>query len=70
MRETNASGSIEKILQFFAAAGMAKLPQSFGFNLTDPFTGHVELLTHFLQRPGTSILKSKAETENFFLPGC
>ena len=36
------------ILELLAAAGMAKLPQSFGFDLANPFPGDAEFLAYFL----------------------
>ena len=34
--------SVEEIPQFLASAGMTELPQSLGFDLTDPLSCHIE----------------------------
>ena len=47
---------------------MAQLAQGFGFDLPDAFTGNTKVLTNFLKCSGTSVVKPKAETQDFFFP--
>ena len=41
-----ANPLIQKILELFAAAGVAQLAQRFGLNLADALTGNVKFLAH------------------------
>ncbi len=55
---------LQVVLQLAAARGVAKLAQRLGLDLADPLTGHVELLAHLLQSPGTPVLKAEAELKH------
>jgi len=48
------------IAQEAAARGMAQLAQSFGFNLADPLTGYIKVLSHFFERMILTIQQTKA----------
>ena len=56
-----AALSIQKVLQLFAAAGVAQLAQGLGLDLADTLTGNIELLAHFLQRAGAAIRQIEAK---------
>ena len=62
----SASSSIEKIFQFFTAAGMAKFPKGFCFDLTNPLTGHVKLSAHFFKRTGLPVVDVSIDDEADF----
>ena len=48
---------------------MAQLSQGLGLDLADTLAGHVELLAHFLQRPGAAILNTETQLQHLFLTG-
>ena len=48
---------------------MPEFAQSLGFDLPDPFSGHVELLPHFLQRPGLAVVQTVTQAQHLGLPG-
>ena len=60
---------IQIIAQFFAAGRMTELPEGFCLDLADPFTGDVEFLADFLQRPLVSVVQAEAQAEHLFLTG-
>src|SRR5262245_9875498 len=43
---------------------MAELAQRLRLDLADPLAGHVELLAHLLEGPGTPVLEAEAELEH------
>ena len=51
---------LNKVTQWFASAWVAEFAEGFGFDLTDPFTGHVEDFTHIFQGPHFSIIQTEA----------
>ena len=48
-----------KVTQWFASAWVAEFAEGFGFDLTDPFTGHVEDFTNIFQGPHFSIIQTE-----------
>ena len=47
---------------------MAKLTERFCLNLTDSFSGYIELFSDFLKGSRPSILQTKAKRQHFLLP--
>ena len=44
---------------------MTHFPQSLGFDLTNPFTSHLELAAHFLKRATVAVLEAETLFKNF-----
>src|SRR5690625_7953092 len=66
-QRTAASGLLEEVFQLFAAARMAKLAQRLRFDLSNTLTRDTELLADFLQRAGSTVIKSKPQAKHLFL---
>src|SRR5215470_7563403 len=55
---------IEERPQPVAAAGMAQLAQSFGFDLPDALAGDGKVLTHFFERVLAAVVEAKAHFDD------
>ena len=69
--ESCITGSlIQVILQLAAAAWMAKFSQSLCLNLSDTFSCYIKFLSNLFQCSGTSIIKTKTQTEHLLFSVC
>ena len=60
-------GSVQIILEAAAAAGMAKLAQCLGFDLTDALACDLELAPDFFERAAATIIEAEAQAQDFLL---
>src|SRR5699024_7089892 len=67
--KASAPASVQKVLQFLAAAGVAQFSEGLGLDLADALPGDVEFLAHFLQGAGAAVLNAEAELQHLLLPG-
>ena len=61
--------SIKEILELLASAGMTKLSESLGFDLTDTLTGNVKFLADLLKGVRMSALKTETQRKHLSLTG-
>ena len=63
--------SFEKRLELTRSRGMTQLAERLGFNLTNSFAGHGEVLSDFLERVfRASGAQTKAHFDYFFFARC
>ena len=55
---------LQVVLELAAAGRVAELAESLGLDLADPLAGDVELLAHFLQGAGPTVLQSEPELQH------
>ena len=61
--------SIKEILELLASAGMTKLSESLGLDLTDTLTCNIKFLADLLKGVRMSALKTETERKHFRLTG-
>ena len=59
-----------KVTQWFASAWVAEFAEGFSFDLTNPFTGHVEDFPHIFQGPHFSIIQTETKTQDVLFTVC
>src|SRR5688572_9317992 len=64
-RTGDPSGRLfQVVLQLPRPRRVAQLAQRLRLDLPDPFPSYVELLAHFLERPGTAVLQPETELQH------
>src|SRR5579862_8731281 len=58
---------LQKRTQTVATAGVAQLPEGFGFNLPDALAGYGEVLAHFLERVLAAVFQAEPHFDDLFL---
>ncbi|CNE60761.1 Uncharacterised protein [Yersinia kristensenii] len=61
---------VQEAAQHFRAAWVTQFTQCFSFDLTDTFTGDVELFAHFFQSVVSVHIDTETHTQNFRLTRC
>ena len=64
----SSENSVQKVLQFLGTTGVPQLTQRLCFDLTDPLTGDIELLTNLFQCAAATVFQTKAQAQYLFLP--
>ena len=56
--------SVQKVLEFLAAAGVAQLAERLGLDLADALARDIEFLADLLKRAGAAVLNAEAQLED------